>query len=70
MSGTGIVVDHALQEQLEDDEARYGVAFVKPFSRTFGYERVHPEQVFKSEAGTYTDYLGRRVRLWQSSSEV
>jgi hypothetical protein len=59
-----------LREQLEDDEATYGVAFVRPLAATFGYERVHPEQVFKSEAGTYTDYLGRQVRLWQSSSEV
>lgn len=57
-------IDERRREDLELDEARYGVAFV-------GVEgiRVHPEKVFKSVAGTYADYDGNPVRLWKSEAQ-
>lgn len=51
------------RDLLTQDEAACGVAFVDVEGN-----RVEPEKVFKSEAGTYADYSGRPVRLWKSEA--
>jgi hypothetical protein len=53
------------RDQLLQDEAQYGVAFVDGA----GY-RVDPEQVFKSVVNTYKDWQGRPVTLWHSEATI